>query len=118
MIPGELSLDIYKGATFGPIIIYAREEDQTTAVPLTGWSAHAKVRQTDGGPVIIDLTPYISDGPNGQITIPEISDETTGLDTLPVGCFVWDLLLERPSGAILGPFLAGNLTVHLARARA
>lgn len=116
MTPGPLDLDLYKGSTFGPIIILAREEDTTTVVPLTGWTAHAKVRTKASGPLVIDLLPYISDGPAGQITIPEITDEATA--SIPPGCFVWDLLLERPTGEILGPFLAGAFTIHTAVARA
>lgn len=117
MIPGILDLDLWKGSTFGPIIIYAREEDQVTVVPLTGWAAYAKVRQAATKPVILDLLPYISDGPNGQITVPQISDESTALLSQH-GCFVWDLLLERPSGEILGPFLMGAFTIHTAVSRA
>lgn len=116
MTPGNLDLVLYRGSTFGPVIIYAREEDTTTVVPLTGWLAHAKVRTKANGPLVVDLLPYISDGPNGQVTIPEIADEIT--PALPCGCFVWDLLLERPTGEILGPFLAGTFTIPTAVARA
>lgn len=116
--PGKLPLPLYKGATFGPILLYARQADQVTVIPLTGWGAHAKVRKTDGGPVIIDLLPVISNGPTGEITIPAISDEATAGDAFPLGCFVWDLLLERPSGEIVGPFIADSFTIQWARARA
>lgn len=116
--PGLLPLVLYKGASFGPIVIYAREADETTVVPLTGWSAHAKVRRSDSGPVLFDLNPYISDGPNGEITIPTISDEDTGGDTYPIGCWVWDLLLERPSGDMPGPFISDSFTIRWARSRA
>lgn len=109
MIPGPKNFTLYRGSTFGPKIFRAREVDQVTPVPLIGWGAHAKVRKTINGPIILDLLPYISDGPNGEITIPEISDENTV--GLPQGCFIWDLLLERPSGAIVGPFLAGSFQI-------
>lgn len=116
--PGTLPLVLYKGSSFGPILLYAREADQITPINLTGWGAHAKVRKHDGGPVIIDLLPYVSTGLTGEITIPTISDETTRGDAFPLGCFVWDLLLERPGGAIVGPFIADDFTIRFARARA
>lgn len=100
---------MYRGSTFGPYSFRTLEADGVTVVPLTGWGAHAKVRKTVNGPVIVDLTPYISDGPNGIITLPEIADETT--PGFSAGCYIWDLLLERPSGAIVGPYLAGPFII-------
>lgn len=116
MIPGTKNFTVYRGSTFGPQIFRALESDQTTVVPLVGWGAHAKVRVKANGPVIIDLLPYISDGANGEITIPEIADEVT--PSLPQGCYIWDLLLERPSGTIVGPFLAGTFTITTTPSRA
>lgn len=109
MTPGYKALTLYRGSSFGPKIIRALAADGVTPVDLTGWGAHAKVRKTTRGPIIIDLAPSISDGPAGEITIPEIADETTL--NYSDGCYVWDLLLERPSGAIIGPFLAGPFTI-------
>lgn len=116
MIPGTKNFTLYRGATFGPYVFRALEEDQITVVPLTGWAAHAKVRAKPNGPIIIDLAPYISNGPGGEITIPEIADEST--PAFSEGCYIWDLLLERPSGAIVGPFLAGAFTITTTPSRA
>lgn len=117
MTPGTKDFILRCGSTFGPYVFRALGSDQVTVVPLTGWGAHAKVRATLNGPVLLDLLPYISDGPNGEITIPEISDETTNGFTNQ-GCFIWDLLLERPSGAIVGPFIEGAFTITTTPSRA
>lgn len=116
MTPGTKNFTLYRGSSFGPQLFRTLEADGVTVVPLTGWGAHAKVRKTPKGPVVIDLAPYISDGPNGEITIPEIPDETT--PDYSEGCYIWDLLLERPSGAIIGPFLAGTFTITTSPSKA
>jgi hypothetical protein len=119
MIPGPLDLPAYKGSTFGPIVVQAFSDiAHTMPANLSGWLAHAKVREKSTGPVIIDLLPTITDGPNGKITIPAVPDEITNSSAWPRGNYVWDLLLERPTGEVLGPFLAGTFTIGAANARA
>jgi hypothetical protein len=119
MIPGPLDLPAYKGATFGPIVMQAFSDlAHTIPANLTGWLAHAKVRETSTGRVVLDLLPMITDGPNGKITIPAVSDEVTNTAVWPRGNYVWDLLLERPTGEVLGPFLAGIFPITAAISRA
>lgn len=114
MIPGSFDLIVYRGSTFGPVVLTAYNEDDVL-VDLTGWTPFSKVRETRTGPIIYDLIPYISDGPGGEITIPAISDERTR--SLPRGHYIYDLLLEQPGGQILGPFLAGTFEITTAVAR-
>lgn len=117
MIPGTYNLNVYQGSTFGPIVLIAYSDaEHTTPTDLTGFTAHAKVRETSLKPVVKDLLPTITDGPAGEVTIPAIPDEVT--KTLPRGSYVWDLLLERSTGQVLGPFLAGSFTIHTAVSRA
>lgn len=115
MIPGTLNLTVYKGSTFGPIVITALDTNDDP-VDLTGWFAHWKVRERPESPVIFDLQPTITDGPGGVITAPAITDEVT--ETMPRGRYVQDLLLERPGGEVLGPFLTGSFTVQSSVSRA
>ncbi len=116
MVPAPFPLTLYRGATFGPLVITALQEDQVTPVDLTGgWLVYAKVRKTPTGPVLIDLAPTVTNGAIGEITIPAIPDETT--EDSPGGNFVWDLLLERPTGEVVGPFLAGAFVVTTAVSR-
>lgn len=114
MIPGPLNLIVYRGSTFGPVVLTAYDEDEVL-VDLTGWLPFAKVRETRTGPVIYDLVPTITNGPGGEITIPSITDEAS--EVLPRGHYIWDLLLQQPGGQKLGPFLAGSFEITSAVAR-
>lgn len=115
IIPATVNLTLYRGTTFGPILIIAKDGDDNV-VPLVGWTAHAQVRQTPQKPAILDLVPTITDEAGGETTIPGLTDEET--KAIPVqGEFIWDFLLERPSGEILGPFLSGAFSIKTATTR-
>lgn len=113
MIPGTVNFTIYRGTTFGPILLRAKDGDGN-AVPLTDWVPHAQVREAPQKHLVLDLNPVISDAANGELTM-EFTDEET-LAMVP-GEFVWDLLLERPTGEILGPFLSGTFSIKTATTR-
>lgn len=108
MTPATLALTIYRGAHWQGMVVQCLDEEDV-AVDLTGWTAHAVVRQTMSGPVLLDLAPVISTPLTGIVTIPEITDELTA--ALPLGAHYWDLILEDPDGKRLGPYASGKCTV-------
>lgn len=115
MIPCPKNFTLYRGSTFTSKTLRALESDKVTPVDLTGYTAHAKVRARVSGPVILDLNPTITDGPNGDITTQAITDELTAL--LPCGSYIWDLLLEDSSSVVTGPYVAGSFTIKTAVSR-
>lgn len=112
MTPGVLNLVLYRGTTFAQTFIC--QDDSHVAVNLTGWTAHALVRTDPQKHIVLDLNPVITNGPAGTVSI-SFTDEETVL--LAPGEFVWDLVLERPSGERLGPFLAGTFIISTAITR-
>jgi hypothetical protein len=117
MIPGVLNFIVYQGSTFGPAILTGYSDlAHTIPANLTGFLPHARVRKTPNSPVILDLLPFISNGVGGEVTIPAVTDENTA--RLPRGNYIWDLLLERSTGEVLGPFLAGSFIIGTAVSRA
>lgn len=107
MTPATLNLEVWIGATFGPVLITCNDSD-SVAVDLTGWTAYAHVRKTKGGDLTLDLEPIITDAAEGEITI-TLTDEETAI--LTAGKYAWDLLLETDTGEILGPYLVGNFHI-------
>ncbi len=83
--------------------------------PLTGWTALAMVRTNPQRHLILDLAPVITNATGGEITISLTDEETAAIET--PGDYVWDLVLERPSGERLGPFIAGNFIITTANTR-
>ncbi len=110
MTPGPYDLDLHRGATFAGLVL-ACQDAASEPVDLTGWTAQAEVRKTNGSAtVVLDLAPVISNGPEGEVTLPEIR-ETETLD-LPPGNYVWDLLLTDTAGKRTGPYVTGIFTIH------
>jgi hypothetical protein len=112
MTPATKDLTVYRGTTFGFKIV--ANDDDDDPVDLTGWSAFALVRETPQKHVVFDLEPAITDPTNGEVTV-SLTDEQTLI--MEPGVFVWDFVLERPTGERLGPFVAGTFTVLTAVAR-
>lgn len=76
---------------------------------LTGWKVWSWVKQAPGGTLILDLEPEIDADPTtGKITMGMTDEETFDLTA---GDFFWDLILEDPSGARLGPLFAGSFSI-------
>lgn len=114
MIPGTLNLTLWRGTTFGPVEVTCKN-GADDVVDLTGWSAFAEVRVAVGKHIVLDLQPAILVGTDGKVTLPGFTDEQTA--NMPHGDFVWDLVLERPTGERLGPILAGSFTIKSAVTR-
>jgi hypothetical protein len=77
-------------------------------VDLTGYSAHAEIRENASGAVKLDLAPTIPDPTSGQVVI-SLTDEQT--DGASAGKWKWDLILENSSGDLIGPIAAGNASI-------
>lgn len=107
MTPANVPLTIYTGTTFGPVTLTCRDAEGVL-VDLTGWTAYAEVRKTEGGPVIVDLEPVITDAGGGVVTLGLSKEDTAAL---PVGGYLWDILLQRPTGERLGPYVAGKVSI-------
>lgn len=110
MIPGTLNLTLWRGTTFGPVEITCNDGNGD-AVDLSDWSAFAEVRASAGKHLILDLEPSIPTGTDGKVVF-GFTDEQT--EEMPHGEFVWDLVLEKPTGEKLGPILAGTFTIKTA----
>ncbi len=109
MTPGAYNLTIRPGVAFAITFAFT-EDDGTTPIDLTGWTAHAHVRKLPTSALVKDLAPAVSDGPGGVVAI-EFTDEDTAAFT--PGNFRWDLILENPSGSRLGPYLSGLCAITL-----
>jgi hypothetical protein len=108
MTPAPLNLTIRKGITFGPVLITCRDSSGAF-VDLTGWVVSAHARKSATSDLAFSLEPQITEPLSGGITI-AFTDEQT--QALPAGSFKWDMVLERPTGERLGPYIAGTLSVN------
>lgn len=107
MVPAELNLQVYSGTTL-ETIQFTMQDSDLNVVDLTGWSVYAQVRKACGKPILIDLAPTITDAANGVVEM-GLTDEQT--EPLAKGNYYWDLLLENPTGEVLGPYIAGEFKV-------
>jgi hypothetical protein len=99
-----------RGITFPTIKLYAKNANNQ-AVPLTDYIPHAQVRRKAGSStVVLDLNPSVTDAANGEVTIPEISDEDTF--QYAKGNYHWDYVLETPTGKRLGPYIVGAFNIE------
>lgn len=106
MTPAIRALTLYRGCTFSFVAV-AKDADQVV-VNLSGWTALAQVREGPNKPLVLDLAPTIPTPANGQIVIGFTDEQTRDL---PRGSYEWSLLLERPTGEILGPFITGSFFI-------
>ena len=105
--PGKVHIVVYEGLAYGPLVIRCLDENGA-GVDLTGFSAHAEVRENASGAVKLDLAPTISDATAGEITI-SLTDEQT--DGAAAGKWKWDLVIENAAGDLIGPIVEGNASI-------
>ena len=92
IIAGKANFRFIQGCTFEALELQMLDADGAP-VNITGMTAEAEIRLACGDPVIYDLTPSVTDGPNGILTIPEVAKTVTAaLAEEPNS--VWDLLLS------------------------
>ena len=104
VIPAILNLSAHKGCTLSSITVTLADAAGAT-IDLTGWTPSAEVREASGTTLVIDLAPTIDDGS----VVFGLTDEQT--DTLTIGSYRWDLLIENPGGEVLGPYIQGDFIV-------
>ena len=95
IVAGNLNLFVVRGCTFEALELQMQDENRV-AVVITNFTCSAQVRTFPGDVLVLDLNPSVTDGPNGIVTIPEVSDDTT--PGLLLGNHRWDLLLESDTG--------------------
>jgi hypothetical protein len=94
IVAGPLDLTLIRGCTFEAQTFTMQGLDGITPVDISGMIPTAQVRMQSGDPVIIDLQPAVTDGPNGIITTPEISQDVT--PQFIANVYEWDLILNDP----------------------
>jgi len=107
MTPFNLPLTITKGITFGPVTFNFQQAD-ASPFDLTNYKVFAHARRTKYAKEKIDLNPQITDAVNGTVVM-QFTDEQTAV--FMGGENNWDLILEAPAGARLGPYFAGKLLI-------
>jgi hypothetical protein len=96
-----LDLEFWRGTTFGPVKIYAKDSDGNT-LNLTGWTVAAKTDYFDLGASITDPT-------SGEVTM-EVSQADTA--NIELGKYKWDMLLTNQEGDVLGPYIGGTVRTY------
>lgn len=104
------NLTLYRGITFDSFIVQCFEDDDLT-IPkdITGWTPWSEVRSDPDETLVLNLNPFNSDASIGQVTIPDVTDESTIL--LVDGKYKWDFTMEDPTGARRGPFVKGSFII-------
>jgi hypothetical protein len=107
IIAGLLNLFIVRGCTFEELELQMQDTNGNPVV-ITNFLVSAQVRTFPGDVLVVDLAPTVTDGANGTVTIPEISDsKNLGLS---LGNHRWDLLLED-TGGVKVQMLSGDFTI-------
>lgn len=104
------NLTLYRGITFDSFLIKCYEDDELT-IPkdITGWTPWAEVRSDPDETLLINLNPSITNAAQGEVTVPEIPDETT--ITYANGKNKWDFTMEDPGGDRHGPYIRGSFII-------
>lgn len=108
ILAGVLDLTLIRGCTFEQLTFTAQSLNGSP-VDISGFIPSAQVRAQSGDPVLIDLQPYISDGPNGVIICPEINDDVT--PNYEPGVYQWDWILNDPTNDDTQQILFGKFYI-------
>src|SRR6516162_5321705 len=106
--PPRFDIDVVKGSIYGPAMFTAVDVSGNP-INLTNWQVFAK--STNGFGQLFDLQPQILAQTGAQVGqfIIQLTQQQT--DLFSIGRNRWDLILQRPTGERLPPYLGGNLTV-------
>jgi hypothetical protein len=103
-----VNLTLSRHIDFGPVELHATDDNQAV-VELAGWKAYAHVRKNAASPLVLDFAPVIAvDDAAGLITLPQISHDATA--GIAGGTYVWDMILEDPTGYRGDPVMGGTVT--------
>jgi len=110
----DYPLNVYQGESWNMDIVYA--DDTGAVVDITGYTAEMTIRESPGGPALIDLTSGAGItivGVTGSIGVAMTSTQTAGLE---IGSAYYDLAIKTLSG-LIKPLLRGpvNVTARMAR---
>lgn len=98
---GEYDITIRQGSTFS-IQFLARENDETTVIPLTGYTGRAQMRTSGvARTLLLDFTVVI-DGPTGSVTLSATATQTA----LITSSGIYDV--ELVQGSVVIGFLGGR----------
>lgn len=100
---GDYDLTVHQGTAFS-ITFAARESDETTVIPLTGYTGRAQIRKTSGS-LIADFDVDV-DGPAGTVTLSLTAAQTSAIDHSGL----YDVKLVPGSGDPIA-FLGGSVTL-------
>ncbi len=95
ILAGLLNLILVRTCTFEALSLQMQDANGDPIV-ITNDTVSAQVRTFPGDTLVVDLNPSVTDGPNGIVTIPEISQLLTG--SYELGNHRWDLILIDSSG--------------------
>lgn len=101
------SFTIYRGVDFGPVVLPCTDSSGNV-VNATDYTAYSQIR-TYGGCLVRDLTPTVSNGAAGEVTIPAISAANTA--NMPLGRYGFDVVLADTNGVRTGPYWQGPVVV-------
>ena len=107
-------ISVYQGESWNMDIIYA--DDTGNPIDITGYTAEMTIRESAGGPALVDLTSGVGItivGATGSIGIAMTNTQTAGLE---VGSAYYDLAIKTTS-LLIKPLLRGpvNVTARMAR---
>ena len=108
----DVSLLISQGSTNTYSFVYSRMiAGVKTAVNLSGFTVKSQIRARVGGPLYLQLDPYITLGSDGSVVllIPASVTQAPVWSTYRKG--VWDLELTETSSGVVVRFVSGLVTV-------
>lgn len=107
MKPGRYDFQIDRGVAFAGLLLVCLDS-AGEPLDLTDYTPHIAVRRSLSKPVALTLAASIGSEP-GAVVLTELS--ATATSALPLGDFIYDLVLEDDEGQRWGPCLTGNLRI-------
>ncbi len=107
MKPGHHDFQINRGVDFAGLLLVCLNQ-AGAAIDVSGFTPHIAARRSLSKPVAFTLAASLGGG-EGEILITAMSDTQTA--ALPLGDYLYDLVLEDDEGQRWGPCLAGNLRI-------
>lgn len=107
MKPGRHDFQIDRGVSFAGLLLSCLDS-AGEPLDLADYTPHLAARRSLSQPVAFTLSTSIGSVP-GEIIISALDDTAT--TALPLGDYLYDLVLEDSEGQRWGPCLAGNLRI-------
>ncbi|GEP46418.1 hypothetical protein [Brevifollis gellanilyticus] len=107
MKPGRHDFQIDRGVDFAGLLLVCLNQ-AGAEIDLSAFTPQLAARRSLTKPVAFTLSASLGGG-EGEIMIAEMSDTQTA--ALPLGDYLYDLVLEDDEGRRWGPCLTGNLRI-------